>query len=270
MNGRLIAVIGLTLSLSLIASAGASNAPKVVLAATYARNEGTSERVACTEARVQTVVAEFIDAFNVGDARRLDRVFAPPGDFLWYTVDGYGYTDRTTLVDYLEHAHRDGEQLQLRRLRYNGMSSTGHGGFESSLIRRTTDQGSLLYDGKGACTCYADGGNVIAMWGMGREDTTMGKPAVVALTGSVGPGRTISLKRAGGAGVTSLAAGRFRITVRDRSRADNFHLSGPGLNKKTGVGFRGTVRWTVELSAGRYVYKSDQHKALRRTFSVET
>jgi hypothetical protein len=36
------------------------------------------------------------------------------------------------------------------------------------------------------------------------------------------------------------------------------------------VGFRGTVRWMVELSAGRYVYKSDRHNALRRTFSVAT
>jgi plastocyanin len=88
------------------------------------------------------------------------------------------------------------------------------------------------------------------------------------LTGTVGPRRTISLKNADGTRVGTLAAGSYRITVRDRSRTDNFHLSGPGVNKKTGVGFRGTVRWTVALSAGKYVYRSDRHRALRRTFSV--
>jgi hypothetical protein len=58
------------------------------------------------------------------------------------------------------------------------------------------------------------------------------------------------------------------ITVSDRSRVDNFHLSGPGVNKRTGVGFRGRVTWRFLLSAGKYVYRSDKHKTLRGSFSV--
>lgn len=269
MNERLVVVVVLALSLPLGAPARASDESKPLAArpTVEARKDPASQLVACTEVRVQAVIAQFIDAFNTGDAQRLDRLFASAGEFLWYVVDGQAYLDRTTLVDQLEKEHRDGVQLRLTRSRFTGYNS-GYGHFELFLVR-TTNEGVAGYDGKGAAICYANGADVIAIWGIGREATTTGKPAVVALTGSVGPGRTISLKSAGGARITSLAAGSFRITVRDRSRVDNLHLSGPGVNKKTGVGFRGTVRWTVELSAGRYVYKSDRHTALHRTFSVK-
>jgi hypothetical protein len=66
----------------------------------------------------------------------------------------------------------------------------------------------------------------------------------------------------------STPAGPYRITVRDRTKSDNFHLRGPGVNKSTGVRFRGTVRWTVMLSAGTYTYRSDKHASLRRSFRV--
>lgn len=269
MNERLVVVVVLALSLPLGAPARASDESKPLAArpTVEARKDPASQLVACTEVRVQAVIAQFIDAFNAGDAQRLDRLFAPLGDFLWYSVDGRPYTDRTTLVDHLQQEHRDGVQLRLARSRFTG-NSNGYGHFELYLVR-TTNEGVAGYDGKGAAICHADGADVIAVWGMGREARTIGKPAFVALTGSVGPGRTISLKSTGGARVTSLAAGLFRITVRDRSRLDNLHLSGPGVNKKTGVRFRGTVSWLVELSAGRYVYKSDRHTALHRTFSVK-
>jgi hypothetical protein len=58
------------------------------------------------------------------------------------------------------------------------------------------------------------------------------------------------------------------IAVNDRSRVDNFHLAGPGVNKRTGVAFRGRVTWHFTLSAGKYVYRSDKHKKLRGSFTV--
>lgn len=91
---------------------------------------------------------------------------------------------------------------------------------------------------------------------------------VVDLTSSVGPGRAITLKTAGGHRVTTLQAGLYRIAVLDRSRRDNFHLRGPGVDRKTGVRFRGRVRWLVKLRPGRYLYRSDRCRALRRTFRV--
>ena len=58
------------------------------------------------------------------------------------------------------------------------------------------------------------------------------------------------------------------IAVTDRSKTDNFHLTGPGVHKATGVGFRGKVTWKVNFSAGKYVYRSDKHKKLRGSFTV--
>lgn len=93
-------------------------------------------------------------------------------------------------------------------------------------------------------------------------------PPPAKLNGKVGPKRTISLKTASGATVKSLKAGRFKVAVRDATKADNFHLLGPGVNRKTGVKFRGAATWTVTLKAGKYTVRSDAHRKLRRSFSV--
>jgi hypothetical protein len=92
--------------------------------------------------------------------------------------------------------------------------------------------------------------------------------APTRLAASVGPGTRILLTNLAGKRTTRLKAGRFRITVRDVSRTQNFHLTGPGLNRKTGVRFRGTTTWTVTLKAGRYVYRSDRSKKLRGVVTV--
>jgi hypothetical protein len=88
------------------------------------------------------------------------------------------------------------------------------------------------------------------------------------MAGSVGPGLRISLRGADGQRLTQATAGRAVVSVRDRTRVDNFHLRGPGVNKSTGVGFVGRARWTLTLRPGRYVYRSDRHKSLRGSFTV--
>ena len=95
-------------------------------------------------------------------------------------------------------------------------------------------------------------------------------PPTPKLNGRVGPKKTISLKTAGGAVVKKLKAGTFRIAVKDSTKVDNFHLLGPGVNRKTGVKFRGSVSWTVKFTAGKkYTVRSDAHKKLlRRTFTA--
>jgi hypothetical protein len=98
--------------------------------------------------------------------------------------------------------------------------------------------------------------------------TVQAPPPPVALSAVVGPRRTIALRDRSGTLVSTLTAGRYRITVRDRTRADNFHLRGPDVNRSTGIRFRGTVRWTVSLGIGKYTYRSDRHKTLRRSFRV--
>jgi hypothetical protein len=98
---------------------------------------------------------------------------------------------------------------------------------------------------------------------------TVGTIPTASFTAAVGPGKKISLRDSTGAKVTTLSGPvNAVITVSDRSRVDNFHLSGPGVNKRTGDGFRGRVTWRFLLSAGKYVYRSDKHKTLRGSFSV--
>src|SRR5829696_10089429 len=63
-------------------------------------------------------------------------------------------------------------------------------------------------------------------------------------------------------------AGTYRLTVRDATRGENFHLLGAGVNKKTGVRFKGSVIWTVTFRAGSYTLRSDASKKLRRNFKV--
>jgi hypothetical protein len=87
------------------------------------------------------------------------------------------------------------------------------------------------------------------------------------LTASVSSG-AISLRTSRGARVTRLKAGRYRIVVRDRSTKHNFHLLGPGVNKRTTARFRGTVTWTVTLRKGKtYRFVSDpQARRMRGSF----
>jgi NitT/TauT family transport system substrate-binding protein len=77
------------------------------------------------------------------------------------------------------------------------------------------------------------------------------------LEGTVGPGSTIVLKQSGQK-AKRLDPGKYLIVVKDKSKALNFHISGPGVNKRTSVAKTGTVRWTVTLSAGKYTYRSDK------------
>lgn len=89
------------------------------------------------------------------------------------------------------------------------------------------------------------------------------RPRVKTLTATVGPGRTISL-RSGTSRVSRLKAGRYRIVVRDRSSSHNFHLRGPGVNKRTAVRFKGTATWSVTLRRGRYLFVCDPHAAVMK------
>jgi hypothetical protein len=69
--------------------------------------------------------------------------------------------------------------------------------------------------------------------------------------------------------VRVLFPGVYLLVVSDRSGVDNFHLTGPGINRKTGVAAKVTVRWTLRLKKGKHVYRSDAHAKLRRSFSVK-
>lgn len=93
-------------------------------------------------------------------------------------------------------------------------------------------------------------------------------PVPVRLVATVGPSNTISLTR-NGARVRTLTAGIYVVVVRDRSKRHNFHLTGPGVNRKTAVARTGTATWNLRLGAGTFRYVSDpQARRVRGTFVV--
>jgi Copper binding proteins, plastocyanin/azurin family len=82
------------------------------------------------------------------------------------------------------------------------------------------------------------------------------------LTGSVGPGFTISMKK-------PTRAGKATLVVSDRSRIHNFHLRGPGVNVKTSVSGRGTRTFAVTFAKGRYTFLCNPHPtSMRGSFTI--
>jgi plastocyanin len=103
----------------------------------------------------------------------------------------------------------------------------------------------------------------VALLGAALIVVASASAAVPTLKATDGPGFTISLKK-GTTKVTKLKAGKYKIVVKDLSNIHNFHLTGPGINKKTGVGAKGTFTWTVTLKKGTYKYICDPHAAIMK------
>jgi hypothetical protein len=98
-------------------------------------------------------------------------------------------------------------------------------------------------------------------------------PAAQAYTtfyGTVGPGATIVLKRANGTVVRNASRGNKTFVIRDRSSFHNFHLKGPGIDRRTGVAFVGNRTWSpLLLRVGRYTIVCDRHPlTMVRRFNV--
>ena len=94
--------------------------------------------------------------------------------------------------------------------------------------------------------------------------TASARTASPKLSGTVGPGFTISLKSAG-VKVKTLKAGTYTLTVADRARIHSFVLeqqSGGGFDKAiTSVRFTGTKTVQVTLRRGKWKYYCSAHEA---------
>ena len=95
--------------------------------------------------------------------------------------------------------------------------------------------------------------------------------ATPTLIGTTGPdsGLTIKLTK-NGKKVTKLPAGKYVIIVKDTAKTHDFHLKGPGIDKKTSVRGKGTQTWKVTLRKGKYVYLCDPHAkvGMKGSFTV--
>ena len=90
------------------------------------------------------------------------------------------------------------------------------------------------------------------------------RDAAPKLTGTVGPGFTIHLTRAGKA-VKSLRAGTYTFVVTDRSSIHNFELEkvrgGEFEKELTDVSATGRKTVRVRLTAGRYKFYCKPHES---------
>ena len=112
-----------------------------------------------------------------------------------------------------------------------------------------------------AAACAALGTLVVA---------AAGNAAVPKLVGTVGPDSSfkIALKQ-GTKSVKLLKAGKVTIVVEDTAASHNFHLTGPGVNKSTSVGGKGTFTWHLTLKKGTYKFVCDPHKSfMKGSFKV--
>jgi hypothetical protein len=89
------------------------------------------------------------------------------------------------------------------------------------------------------------------------------------LFANVGPGKTITLGTKAGKRTARITGGTYTVTVVDKSKTQSFHLSGPGVNKKTSAKFMGKVTWKVTLkTASSYRYWSDANPSLGSTLKT--
>lgn len=89
------------------------------------------------------------------------------------------------------------------------------------------------------------------------------------LFANVGPGKAIALGTKAGKRTAKVTGGTYTITVSDKSKTQSFHLSGPGVNKKTGTKFTGKATWKVTLkTASSYRYWSDANPSLGSTLKT--
>jgi plastocyanin len=87
--------------------------------------------------------------------------------------------------------------------------------------------------------------------------------AVPKVTGSVGPGFTISMPK------KPTKAGKYTLVVSDKSSIHNFHLTGPGVNVKTSVAATGSKTFRITLKKGKYTFVCDPHAStMRGTFRI--
>jgi hypothetical protein len=93
------------------------------------------------------------------------------------------------------------------------------------------------------------------------------------LQGTVGPGYTISLKKAGKK-VTKLKAGRYRFAVSDKASIHNFTIeqqTGGKFEKAlTSISFVGKKTVTVALKKGKWKFYCQSHESIMFGFFTVT
>jgi len=137
------------------------------------RSSSGSPAVRCTEASVRKLVNQFVVAFNLGDQRALQQLWAPQGKgFDWYATDAPGQRirsdamDRAGLERYFARRHFARESLRLTSFQFSG-NAAAYGNFQYTLIRQADGLAPTAYTGKGAALCGPTRA-MLGVWSMAR------------------------------------------------------------------------------------------------------
>jgi hypothetical protein len=117
----------------------------------------TPDGVRCDVGALRTTFGAFVRAYNRGELRTLDRLFAREPRFVWFSSGGNARSNRRALLDHLQRRHERGDRLRGVTYRFNGYErERGRGHFKFEAQRRANDlaDGSWLdVVGKGALDC---------------------------------------------------------------------------------------------------------------------
>jgi hypothetical protein len=136
-------------------------------AATPASQTAPSLATSCTAGQTRQLVNDFVAAFSDGDYARLDAMFAPSAEFVWFSSNNPGLRidpqarDRGSLIPYFRARHASRDSLTLVGFDYNGA-----GNFGFKLRRQASDyaEGRVFgLDGKGAARCSGSESRFIVM-----------------------------------------------------------------------------------------------------------
>jgi hypothetical protein len=79
----------------------------------------------------------------------------------------------------------------------------------------------------------------------------------------------VSLTNSHGVTVARLTPGWYTLLIRIQSRAADFHIVGPGTNRRTAKMFLGDALWGIHFVKGTYRYMTDARaKATTHRVSV--
>lgn len=149
----LLAALGLALG---VCAAGAAFAD--------AESSVSSHRVVtpCTKAETRSALVSFVRAFNAGDDRQLNRLFAGRSWFRWYSSSAPGVRvgaqaqQRRTLIGYFKQRHAQRDRIRLSSFRFTG-NANGYGNFTWKLERSAADFRAgawFVTEAKGAVICW--------------------------------------------------------------------------------------------------------------------
>lgn len=119
----------------------------------------SSSGVRCDVAALRATFGGFVGAYNGGELRALERLFAREPGFVWFSSGGPARSNRDALLDDLQRRHKRGDRLRVMTYRFNGYDrDRDRGHFEFEALRRAddlADGGWLEVAGKGALDCAA-------------------------------------------------------------------------------------------------------------------